>query len=220
MNMINLAGQRFGRLAVISRAENNKTGQAYWFCQCECGTVKKVRGTHLTGNQVVSCGCHAKELNTHHGKYGSPEYRAYYNMIKRCEYQKDISYQDYGGRGIRVCPAWRQSFEQFFRDMGLRPSNRHSLDRINVNGNYEPQNCRWAVVETQERNKRVRKDSPTGVRGVVLNTRTGKYVAQIYSMGKTKRIGTFETLNEALDARQVAEKKYWGDVNHGCFSSN
>lgn len=210
MKLNDLTNQKFGRLTVLERAKNNKTGQAYWFCSCECGKEKTVRGSHLTGGASTSCGCKTLEATTKHGKCRSVEYRAYYNMIKRCEYVNDNRYEDYGGRGIRVCPEWRASFEKFFEDMGPRPSNRYSIDRIDVNGNYEPTNCRWASIETQERNKRVRRDSQTGVRGVVV-AENGKYIAQIHSGGKTKRIGTFKVLSTAKDARKKAEKKHWSD---------
>lgn len=131
-------------------------------------------------------------------------------MIKRCEYVNDNRYADYGGRGIQVCAEWRNSFEKFYVDMGPKPSDQHSIDRIEVNGNYEPGNCRWAVKETQERNKRPRKDSPVGVRGVVYSKDSDKFVAQIYTNGTTKRIGTYKSLPEAKKARKDAEQKYWG----------
>ena len=95
--------------------------------------------------------------------------------------------------------------------MGPRPSDSHSMDRTDVNGNYEPSNCRWADIETQERNKRTRKDSETGVRGVRIDTETGKYIASIYFNGKNKRIGTFPILEEAAKARKEVEKVIWSE---------
>lgn len=205
-----LTGQTFGRLTVIDRAPNSKTGQAYWNCKGECRNVSIVRGAHLTSGRTTSCGCYSREFHTSHGLSDTPEYRAYYNMIKRCEYGNDEAYMDYGMRGIKVCPEWRNSFEKFIADMGPRSSDKHSIDRINVDGNYELGNCQWASAEDQERNKRIRWDSLTGVRGVVLNQKTGKYIAQIYASGKNHRIGTFESLQAAAKARKEAEKKYWG----------
>lgn len=206
---LDLTGQRFGRLAVLRREENSRPGNTMWHCVCDCGTEKVVRGAHLTSGASTSCGCVRIERTTKHGKSVSPEYRAYYNMLKRCYYPADKAYPNYGGRGIQVCQAWRHSFKRFYADMGPRPSARHSVDRINVNGDYAPGNCRWAVAETQEHNKRPRKDSPTGVRGVVQNYVTGRYVAQIYAAGKTRRIGTFASLEEATAARKAAEDKHW-----------
>ncbi|MFB0845749.1 AP2 domain-containing protein [Paenibacillus oleatilyticus] len=213
MKVVDLTGMTFGRLTVIERGKNSKTGQAYWWCFCECGEVKQFRGTHLTSGRSTSCGCYSVDRAIKHRMSGTPEYRAYYNMIKRCEYINDHRYMDYGGRGIRVCPEWRESFEQFLADMGPRPTRNHSIDRIDVNGHYEPKNCRWAVKETQEHNKRPRKDSPVGVRGVRHDGQSGKYIAQIYVNGKTRRIGTFITLEEASAARKEAEARFWGVNN-------
>lgn len=86
--LIDLTGKQFGRLSVIKRSANGKNGQAYWQCVCACGNTTIVRGTHLTSGKVSSCGCYSQELRVRHGKYGTPEYRTYYNMIKRCEYKK------------------------------------------------------------------------------------------------------------------------------------
>ena len=129
-------------------------------------------------------------------------------MIKRCEHKSNKAFKDYGGRGIKVCPEWRQSFEQFYKDMGHRPSDKHSIDRVDFNGDYSPSNCRWATQEIQDRNKRVRKNSKTGIRGVTTN-KDNKYVAQIRVNGKVKRIGTYISLEEATIARKDAEEKYW-----------
>jgi hypothetical protein len=205
---LDLAGQRFGRLTVLARVENNSNGQSYWRCICDCGNHCIVCGAHLRAGASRSCGCSRLAANTVHGMCGTPEYRAYYNMIKRCEYVDDNAFANYGGRGIKVCERWRGSFEAFLADMGRRPSKRHSIDRIDVNGDYGPDNCRWAVVETQERNKRVRRDSPVGVRGVAVS-KAGNYIAQIYVEGRMIRIGTYLTIDEARQARRKAEEKYW-----------
>lgn len=211
--LIDLSGKRFGRLTVIERGENSKTGQAYWWCFCDCGEVKQFRGTHLTSGRSTSCGCYSHDLSIKHGMHGTPEYKAYYNMIKRCEYENDDRYADYGGRGIQVCPEWRESFQRYLADMGPRPTKRHSIDRIDVNGNYEPSNCRWAIKEIQEHNKRPRKDSPVGIRGVRYDEQSGKYIAQIYVNGKTQRIGTFSSRTDAEKERKEAEQRYWSEKN-------
>ena len=202
---IDMHGLRFGNWTVID--EGLQPG--YWTCQCDCGVKKDVRGTHLRTGASKSCGCQTKKQNTKHGYSGTPEYRAYYNMMKRCYNPKDVAYPNYGGRGIKVCEKWRSSFEAFLADLGPRPGKGYSVDRIRVDEDYGPENCRWATASEQEHNKRVRKDSPVGYRGVYQKA-NGKFVAQIYANGTTHRIGTFETLEQAVNARQEAERVFWG----------
>lgn len=129
-------------------------------------------------------------------------------MIGRCECETDTNYHNYGARGIKVCDRWRNSFEDFFFDMGERPSLKHSLDRIDVNGNYEPSNCRWVTKEIQMQNRRMLKNNKSGVNGVYLN-KNGKYHAQISVNNKRKHLGFFNTIEDAIDARKKAEQKYW-----------
>ena len=125
-------------------------------CVCNCGTEKTVQLGSLKNGNTLSCGCLKKERLTTHGQGGngkqSPAYRSWDAMIQRCTNQKDKRYQDYGGRGITVCPEWLD-FEAFYRDMGDRPAGT-SIDKIDNNGNYEPDNCRWATGSEQQRNKR------------------------------------------------------------------
>lgn len=156
---IELTGQVFGRLTVIRYVPNGATdGAGGWKCRCECGKETVVKSSPLQKGKTRSCGCligeTAKQTFTTHGKSTSPEYQIWVGMIARCTNANTKYYADYGGRGIGVCARWRSGFENFFIDMGPRPSNAHSLDRINVNGNYDPENCRWATREQQAANKR------------------------------------------------------------------
>ncbi|MBB6446459.1 hypothetical protein [Bacillus benzoevorans] len=132
-------------------------------------------------------------------------------MKGRCNNPNDKKYKDYGARGIKVCDRWENSFENFLKDIGKRPSLKYSLDRIDVNGNYEPSNCRWADSVQQARNKRSQTHSVTGVRGVHLHKqmKTKRYQAVIGVNGKDISLGYFETLEEATKARKEAELKYW-----------
>lgn len=161
----NLVGQRFGRLLVVMLEKYGKTENT-WICQCDCGRRKIVKTRLLSSKRTRSCGCWLKEsakklipINTTHGDAGNKrriEYRTWGSMIQRCTNPNDTSYERYGGRGIKVCSQWLDSYEQFLKDMGRKPKphNFYSLDRIDVNGDYEPSNCRWATILQQANNKR------------------------------------------------------------------
>lgn len=156
---IDRTGHRYGQWTVIARASNRAgVHQAQWLCRCNCGVERVVDGSHLGRGASTSCGCRrvvtVRELFTTHGKSGTPEHRTWKSMIGRCENSRNKRYYLYGGRGISVCKRWRRSFKAFLADMGQRPSPRHSIDRIDNDGNYTPKNCRWATQSQQMRNSR------------------------------------------------------------------
>jgi hypothetical protein len=152
--LIDLTGKRFGRWTVVAYARGQK-----WHCVCDCGTRRVVRGQCLRTGESRSCGCLHKELvkarHTKHGMCGSREYHSWQSMKARCLNPNNPNYEKYGGRGIRPCEEWLP-FVPFFADMETRPPG-CSLDRIDVNGNYEPSNCRWADAKQQARNQRPRR---------------------------------------------------------------
>jgi len=130
-----------------------------WRCKCECGRETIVLAEKLRSGHTRSCGClHGEKIaagNPKHNGRHTPEYVIWQSMVKRCQNPKHISFKYYGERGISVSPAW-SDFAQFYGDMGPRPSETHSIDRINVDGNYEPGNCRWATPKEQASNRRKR----------------------------------------------------------------
>jgi hypothetical protein len=165
MKAIDLTDKKIGRLTFIKRAPDiiNKGGRrrTAWFCNCECGElniVVNIDGVR-TGN-IRSCGCIANEriakLNLSHGAScngkETREYKSWQKAKERCYNINSPKYKNYGGRGISMCAAWKNNFAQFLKDMGSRP-NGLTLERINVDGNYEPSNCRWASKAEQSLNK-------------------------------------------------------------------
>lgn len=152
-----LTGMQSGRLTVLRPVEN-RAGEWYWLCRCECGETTIVRGSRLTVHDTRSCGCLARETARNkvktHGLSRSPEYISWGAMIQRCNNPKAHAFENYGGRGVKVCERWRWSFVAFLEDMGPRPTDRHELDRIDTNGDYEPSNCRWVLPVVNIRNRR------------------------------------------------------------------
>lgn len=216
-----LIGQRFGKLTVIERI-GSLGGCSYWKCQCDCGGFKNVKSKHLKSGAVVSCGCISmsdkykkrrkegiiskmrfivspnfnfdKPISTH------PLYSTWNTMIQRCSNPNKSSYKEYGQRGIKVCARWQphnQGFENFLADMGERPSKKHSIDRIDVNGNYCPENCRWALPRVQSRN--TRRNSYVLVRGKEMT------VADFCDWAKLKRGWFYTSMLQGVDVNYLVQ---------------
>ena len=171
-----MMGQRIGRLVVFGTEKKN--GFTQWRCRCDCGNETVVRGGFLRSGNTQSCGCLKREVCgeigrlhlTTHGMYATPEWNAWAGMKRRCQNPNDKDFSTYGGRGIKICAEW-QNFDRFYADMGSAPTG-FSLDRIDVDGDYSPANCRWASKSVQSANQR-RFQDPEAKAAWILSVREG-----------------------------------------------
>ena len=171
--LVDRTGDRYGMLTVLARGVNNKHGKATWFCECDCGEFKTIVGGNLASDMSRSCGCvglaastaraasmvtdyieaTGKHPTTTHGLTKHVLYGTWNTMKQRCTNPNSPDYPRYGGRGIKVCDAWMLSFPQFLDDMGEKPDSSLSIDRIENDKGYYPENCRWATPLEQAANK-------------------------------------------------------------------
>lgn len=152
-----MLNKKYNFLTILKEVEPKQNSKGHKIkqveCLCECGSIKVINLNDLKSGKTKSCGCKRALSNTSHGMRNSPEYSSWRNMIKRCYNSNHTAYKNYGGRGIEVCESWRSSFTAFYTDMGNKPEGT-TLDRIDVNGHYNKENCRWSTVKEQNINKR------------------------------------------------------------------
>lgn len=147
---LDLIGKKFGRLTVLSRnIQNTSKRETQWNCVCDCGNKTVVVGHSLVRSYSTSCGCYRKEqsieVNTTHAMSRTKTYVAWANLIQRCINKRHPDYKKYGAKGIKVCDSWLNSFESFYKDMGQKPAGKSSLRRIQTDGDYNKDNCKWVV---------------------------------------------------------------------------
>lgn len=199
MKKDNMIGNKFGRLTVMSEKGRDKHRKILYACKCECGNTTVVHGTRLRTGRVLSCGCYRleklREKCVTHGKTKSPEHVAFLNMKARCYNESHMYYHNYGGRGITVCDRWLESFENFYADMGDKPFKEAQLDRIDNNGNYEPDNCRWITPHENSLNQRKRHDYG------IVHTKSKKYYTAIKRKGLSRISKARRSIEETREIR-------------------
>jgi hypothetical protein len=218
-----LKGQKFGRLTALYTVPNNNY-RTRWHCICDCGNTKDVLQQHLVNGHVRSCGCLHVERNREklarlnasmnresHSETKTRLYHIWISIKSRCFDEHSTSFPNYGGRGITVCQEWASSYLSFKEWAVVNGYNdKLSIDRINVDGNYCPDNCRWATGSVQQFNKRKPRRNTSGYVGISWNKKEKVWVAYITKDYIMHHLGSFHSLDEAIAARKAAEYQYFG----------
>lgn len=202
----------YNHLKILELHGRDKHGKKMYKCLClKCGNETIKTGTSVKNGYVKSCGCLNKEkfskIVTKHGLSKSTLYKKWLSMKSRCNYPNGDNYYRYGGRGIKVCDRWNDDFMNFYNDMNKFYFEGAELDRIDNDGNYEFDNCRW-VTHQQNSNNRKKYKNKTGYTGVYFKPHMNKYVSYFYVKRKQIHVGSFETAEKAYRAREKAILNY------------
>ncbi len=201
--IIDRRGKRFGKLTVIK--QNIGAKKTSWECLCDCGNTTVVVGGNLTSRNTISCGCVRLSNykngtnNRKHGMVHTVEFFTWSRIKQRCYNTSNLKYPSYGERGIKVCDRWLESFNNFFEDMGYRPSDCNSIDRIDNDGDYCPENCKWSTPKEQANNRRLRKS-------ISYNGITMSYAWWSLSLGGTRHLVSHRIKRGWSEERAVSTK--------------
>lgn len=213
---IDLTGKVIGRLTVIGYSHSTKNNGAYWLCSCICGKEKLISVSRLTNSTTKSCGCIQIEATKNlakHKMHNTPIYRRWASMKNRCSSPSSTIFSVYGGRGISYSPEW-ESFENFYRDMYEGFSENLELDRIDVNGNYCKENCRWVTHEENNFNKTRQQNNKSGKTGVSFDKARKQWRAYINKNKVRIELGYFDSFNDAVEVRVLEELELYGYVRN------
>lgn len=204
---MDIVGKTFNHLTIVEYAGKNKHKKKLYKCKCNnCGNEKVMIGTEVKNGYSKSCGCLTKQnLKRKHGMTGTPIYKKWKTIKGRCFNPNASNYKWYGERGITMCKEWKNDFSKFYEDVGDIPFEGAELDRIDNNGNYEPNNVRWVDHRTNSNNRR-KYHNKTGYTGVTYKPELNKYQAQLYKNKEFIYLGVFEIAEEAYKAYLKAKE--------------
>lgn len=206
-------GIKFNMLTNIGESHRDNGVVYEWLC--DCGNTIKRAAYHIKNGGTKSCGCFREEVVghkiEHHGMTRTKEHNTWCGIKSRTLHQHDSTRRWYHDKGVKVCKAWLESFTQFYKDMGECPDG-YTLDRIDPNGDYCKDNCRWASNEMQSINKGMFRNNTSGVKGVTFDKKNKKWKAYIYSNNEFIYLGLYEDIEEAKQVRLEAEKTVWSHI--------
>lgn len=221
-----ISGDRYGKLVVLhfSGWREHRGGQrrSLWNCQCDCGNTVITTSTSLRTGHSKSCGCFHIEQITTHGLSKSPEYGVFSGICDRCYNPNAAYYHCYGGIGIKLEGSWDlpapEGFLNFYKDMGPRPTEKHTIERVDVKKGYSKDNCIWTDnLNLQSFNQGMDKRNKSGRTGVGFDPERNKWTANIGYKNTTIHLGRYDTFEKAVAAREAAELKYFGFIKEQAF---